>query len=69
MSRGHRLRAASLASELSRNRNVLSEPAFRRIIHETSAKVLVANVFQEMRVFLDCLDDKEQRLRFFAMSG
>lgn len=56
-----------LASELSRNQRSLTEPAFRRIVEDTSASVLVANVFEEMRVFLDCLSDRSQRLGFLAL--
>jgi serine/threonine protein kinase len=56
-----------LASELSRNQNALTEPSLRRLVQETSAKVLVSNVFDEMRVFLNCLDDKQERSRLLSL--
>jgi hypothetical protein len=56
-----------LASELSRNQKALTEAAFRRIVEETSALVLAANVFEETRVFLDCLVEKSQRLGFLSL--
>ena len=56
-----------IASELSKNQNALSEPGYRRLVVDTSAAVLVSNVFEEMRVFLDCLDDRHERLRFLSL--
>ncbi len=56
-----------IASELSRNQRALTEPGYRQLVQDTSATVLAANVFEEMRVFLDCLHDKRERLRFLAL--
>jgi len=55
-----------LASEISRNRRGLDERSFKRIVQETSASMLVANVFDEMRVFLEILCDRDQRTRLLA---
>jgi serine/threonine protein kinase/class 3 adenylate cyclase len=56
-----------IASEISRNRGSLDEHSFKRIVQETSAGLLVANVFNEMRVFLEILGDREARGRFLAL--
>jgi len=55
-----------VASEISRNRRSLDERSFKRLVQETSASMLVANVFDEMRVFLEVLTDRDQRTRFLA---
>jgi hypothetical protein len=56
-----------IASELSRSQHTLTEPLYCNLVGDTSAKVLVANVFEEMRVFLKCLHDKHERLRFLSL--
>jgi len=56
-----------VASEISRNRGALDERMFKRVVRQTSASIVVSNVFDEMRVFLDVLRDKPQRLRFLSM--
>ena len=56
-----------IASELSRNRGALDEALFKRVVEESSASMLVANVFNEMRVFLDILRNREARGRFLAL--
>ncbi len=56
-----------LAAEISRNRRALDERTFIRVVQETSAGLLVANVFDEMRVFLEVLSDREKRDRFLAL--
>lgn len=55
-----------LASELSRRRGDLDERSFKTLVQETASSMLVANVFDEMRVFLEVLSDRENRARFFA---
>lgn len=55
-----------VASEISRNRDSLDEAGLRRLVQETSASLLVSNVFDEMRVFVEVLRDRDQRARFFA---
>lgn len=55
-----------IASELSGLRDSLSEPRYCEIVRQTSSTRLVANLFDEMRVFLDCLGDSDTRLRFLA---
>jgi hypothetical protein len=56
-----------VASELSRNQGAMTEALYRKIVRDTSAAVLVANVFEEMRIFLTCLQDKPNRLRFLSL--
>jgi serine/threonine protein kinase/class 3 adenylate cyclase len=56
-----------ISSEISRNRGALDEQLFTRVVREASAGMLVSNVFNEMRVFLDILHKKEDRNRFLAM--
>ena len=56
-----------IASELSTKRSTMNELRFRNLVNETSARGLVSNIFDEMRVFLNCLFDKPQRQRFLRM--
>ena len=56
-----------LASEISRNRRALDEKTFTRIVRDTSAGLLVANVFDEMRVFLEVCSDRDRRAKFLAL--
>jgi hypothetical protein len=56
-----------ITSALSRHQEGLTESAYRKLVTEISASVLVVNVFEEMRVFLECLNDKRQRQRFFSL--
>lgn len=55
-----------LASELSRRKSDLDERTFKTIVQETSSSILVANVFDEMRVFLEVLARREERARFLT---
>ena len=56
----------AIASEISSNRSSLSEKRLREIVRQTSSTVVVSNIFDEVRVFLNCLGDRDVRLRFFA---
>lgn len=56
-----------IASELSTKRAMMNETRFRNLVNETSARGLVSNIFDEMRVFLNCLFDKSQRQRFLRL--
>src|SRR5262249_2310490 len=56
-----------LASEISRSRRALDERTFTRLVQDTSAGLLVANVFDEMRVFLEVLCDHDKRAHFFSL--
>jgi serine/threonine protein kinase len=56
-----------LASEVSSNRGNLDERVFRRVVRETSASILVPNVFDELGVFLDELRDPKVRRRFLGL--
>ncbi|XYH98681.1 protein kinase domain-containing protein [Sorangium sp. So ce1128] len=56
-----------LASEISRNRAALDERTFPRIVQDTSAGLLVANIFDEMRVFLEVLCHRDKRVQFLGL--
>ena len=56
-----------IAAELSSQRNLLSEARYCDIVRNVSARSLVTNVFEEMRVFLDCLGDPDNRDRFLRL--
>lgn len=56
----------AIASELSSKRSSLNEKRLREIVKQTSATVLVANIFDEVQAFLNCLGDRDARLRFLA---
>lgn len=57
----------AIASELSSRRDSLNEMRLREIVQRTSSSILVANVFDEVRVLLNCLNDEAARARFLAM--
>jgi len=54
----------AIASELSAGLTSLDEQQYVATVRRSSAMGLVANVFDETQVFLDCLGDKSSRLRF-----
>ena len=56
----------AIASEISTRRSSLDEKRLREIVRQTSETVVVVNVFDEVRVFLNCLGDRDARLRFLA---
>ena len=56
----------AIASEISSKRSSLSETRLREIVRQTSSMVVVSNIFDEVRVFLNCLGNREARLRFLA---
>lgn len=56
----------AIASEVSSKRSSLSEKRLREIVQQTSSTVVVSNIFDEVRGFLNCLGDRDARLRFFA---
>jgi hypothetical protein len=51
---------------LSTIANSLSEFRYCNLVRKTSAVGLVANLFEESAVFLDCLQDKATRLNFLS---
>ncbi len=55
-----------IAAELSAQRTSLTETKFCEVVRRASANRLVANLFEENRMFLDCLDNRETRSRFLA---
>ncbi len=56
----------AIASEISSKRSSLNEKRLRDIVQQTSSSVLVSNIFEEVRVFLNCLNDRDERGRFLA---
>ncbi|MFG0334780.1 MAG: serine/threonine protein kinase [Maioricimonas sp. JB049] len=57
----------AIASAISSRRTDLSEQRIREIVRQTSSNVLVSNIFDEVQVFLNCLHDRDARLRLLAM--
>lgn len=57
----------AVASELSSADSFLDENSYVKVVRRTSSSGLVANIFDETRVFIDCLLDKKTRLRFLSM--
>jgi hypothetical protein len=56
----------AIASEISSKRDTLNEKRLREIVQRTSSHVLVSNIFDEVRVFLNCLGDPDARLRLIG---
>ncbi len=56
----------AIASELSSGLTSLDEHRYCDLIRHTSAMALVATVFDETQVFLDCLHEKTNRLKFLS---
>ncbi|MEO1234469.1 MAG: protein kinase, partial [Myxococcota bacterium] len=56
-----------VASEISRRRGELDERTFKNIVQDTCSAILIANVFDEMRVFLEVLGDRQARIRFLSL--
>ena len=56
----------AISSELSASIRSLDENRYCDVVRKTSSLGLVPNVFDETKVFLDCLHDKASRLRFMA---
>lgn len=57
----------AIASELSDRRPVASENRLRELVQRTCASVLAANAFDEVAIFLNCLNDPDQRYRFLGL--
>lgn len=56
----------SIASEMSSAKSSLNEKKFCAIIRETAATGLTPSIFDEARIFLDSLREKEARVRFLT---
>ncbi len=56
----------AIASEMSASKSSLNEKKFCSIIRETAATGLVPSIFDETRVFMDALCERESRLKFFG---
>ena len=57
----------AIASEISSKRSSMNERRLRNIVQQSSSAVIVSNIFDEVRVFLNCLGDLDSRLRFFSL--
>lgn len=57
----------AIAAELSASQNALDEQQYCELIKHTSGLSLVPSLFDENKVFLDCLHDRENQTRFFAL--
>lgn len=55
----------TIAKELSHSGVTASEEQYVNVVRRCSASSLVNDIFEEMRVFLDCLADEDERQRFF----
>lgn len=55
-----------IASRLSHDRGKTDATHFQRLVDEVSSEMVVSNVFDEMRVFLDALATPEGRRKLFA---
>lgn len=56
-----------IASRLSHDRGQSDEAHFQRLVDEVSSEMVVSNVFDEMRVFLDGLATPEGRRKLFSL--
>ena len=54
----------AIASEMSASKSSLNEKKFANIIRESAATGLIPSIFDETRIFLDCLRERSSRLRF-----
>jgi serine/threonine protein kinase len=56
----------AIASEMSSIKSSLTEKKFCETVREFSATGLIPSIFDESRIFMDCLQDRESRARFLA---
>ncbi len=56
----------AIASAMSSKRSTLNESGLREIVQQTCSDVVISNIFDEVRVFLNCLGDRELRLKFLG---
>jgi hypothetical protein len=56
-----------IASDISARRATLDENRLGDLVHNVSATALINNIFSEVSVLLDCLNDDGQRARFFSL--
>lgn len=56
----------AIASQVSSNRSTLNEARLRELVQQTCSDVVVSNLFDEMSVFLNCLGDRDARMRFLS---
>jgi serine/threonine protein kinase len=56
----------AIASAISSKRSTLNESGLREIVQQTCSDVVISNLFDEVRVFLNCLGDRDARLKFLA---
>jgi hypothetical protein len=56
----------AIASAVSSKRSTLNESGLRALVQQTCSDVVISNLFDEVRVFLNCLGDRDARLKFLA---
>jgi hypothetical protein len=56
----------AIASAVSSRRSTLNESRLREIVQQTCADVVIGNIFDEVQVFLNCLANRDARLRFLG---
>jgi hypothetical protein len=56
----------AIASAVSSKRSTLNESGLREIVQQTCSDVVISNLFDEVRIFLNCLGEREARLKFLA---
>ncbi len=56
----------AIASEMSSIKSSLNEKKYCETVREFSATGLIPSIFDETRIFLDCLRDRDSRARFLA---
>jgi serine/threonine protein kinase len=57
----------AIAAELSTSKESLDERRYCDVIRQTSALALVPSLFDENKVFLDCLFDRDNRMQFLGL--
>jgi hypothetical protein len=56
----------AIASAVSSKRSTLNESRLRDIVQQTCADVVIGNIFDEVQVFLNCLENRDSRLQFLS---
>jgi hypothetical protein len=56
----------AIASAVSGKRSTLNESGLRELVQRTCSDVVISNLFDEVRVFLNCLGDRDSRLKFLG---
>lgn len=57
----------AMASEISSKRASLNEKRLRETVRHVGSTVIVSNIFDEVSVFLNCLNDRDARMQFLSL--